>query len=195
MTRLLPVIAFGQWLLALVWLSCVESTLVNITVDNYYRDPLTNTTWVTYTPTNAWKLSLGTACDSCYAHPDPSHTYFRTWNEGVYNPGGGLGSDMYASFDFEGVAVYVYCVIPRAGNVDMRFVLDGQQVGLYSRPPNGTDTYEYNIPVYVNKSLSAGNHTIQVHNGELGGNQSIMLLDYIVYTYVPFSVYHHAPSL
>ncbi len=97
-----------------------------------------------------------------------------------------------------GVAVYVYCIIPRStsapdGNVDMRFILDGQEVGSYSRPPNGTDTYEYNVPVYVNKSLSAGNHVIELHNGKVGGNQSTVLLDYITYTYALSC--HTAPSL
>ncbi|TFK93007.1 hypothetical protein K466DRAFT_168582 [Polyporus arcularius HHB13444] len=175
----------GHWLLVLAWLSCVYSALVNITVDDYYRDPLTNTSWVTYTPSASWKLSLGTPCDNCTARPDASHVYYLTWHEGVYDADGVPNMD--ASLNFEGVAVYVYCIIPRStsspdGNVDMQFFLDGQEVGSYSRPPNGTDTYEYDVPVYVNKSLSAGNHVIELHNGKVGGNQSTVLLDYITYT-------------
>ncbi|KAI0719134.1 hypothetical protein C8T65DRAFT_61611 [Cerioporus squamosus] len=186
MTRYLhPTLTGGHWFLALLaWLPSAYSALVNITVDDYYRDPLTNTTWVTYNPFDSWKLSLGTPCDNCTAHPDPSHAYYRTWHEGVYDAD---VPNMFASFNFEGVAVYVFCIVPRStsspdGNVDMSFVLDGYQVGSYSRPPNGTDTYEYNVPVYVNKSLSAGNHVIQIHNGRFNGNQSTVLLDYIVYT-------------
>ena len=121
MTRQLSsALSVGHWILALAWLSFTQSALLNITVDDYYRDPLTNTTWVTYTPYEAWALSVGTPCDTCTAHPDPSHTYFSTWHEGVYNAGGGFGSDMYASFDFEGaysgvILSYLFYVTCQSG--------------------------------------------------------------------------------
>ena len=66
----------------------------------------------------------------------------------------------------------------------MSFLLDGNLVGSYRQSPTGDATYEYNVPVYVNESIPPGQHTIALVNGEVNGNTSLTLLDYIVYTSV-----------
>lgn len=71
----------------------------------------------------------------------------------------------------------------------MTFVLDGAHVGTYTRPANGTEVYEYNVPVYANASLAPGVHTLELYNTPPPGvgnvqNSSLVLLDYIIYTCV-----------
>ncbi|RPD81596.1 hypothetical protein L226DRAFT_2338 [Lentinus tigrinus ALCF2SS1-7] len=64
----------------------------------------------------------------------------------------------------------------------MSFFIDGILVGNFVQPPTGDTTYQYNVPVYVNESLPSGSHTIAIVNGHPSGNQSLTLLDRIVYT-------------
>lgn len=82
--------------------------------------------------------------------------------------------------------MYVYCIIAHSstspdGNSDMVFAIDGQTVGTYKLAPTGQTTYDYNVLVYGNSSISSGLHTLTVQNGEVGGAKSLILLDYIVY--------------
>lgn len=64
-------------------------------------------------------------------------------------------------------------------------------VGKYSHALSNQTAYAYNILVYSNSTLPAGEHTNQIQNGS-PGNQSLALLDYIVYTYV---ISYHLLSL
>lgn len=68
----------------------------------------------------------------------------------------------------------------------MTFFIDNVPVHPFQQPPTGNPSYFYNVPVYVNESLSPGQHTITIVNGEINGNNSLTLLDYIVYTSVLF---------
>ncbi|TBU46568.1 hypothetical protein BD309DRAFT_840655, partial [Dichomitus squalens] len=163
----------------------VSATLVNVTIDDTFGDPATGDQ-ISYAPEGTWQP---VSCAGCTAKPNPSQVSNSTWHEGTFNPDGARGSDqlLSAAVSFEGVAVYVFCVVTHSftspvGNSDMSFFLDGNLVGTFQQPPNGNATYEYNVPVYVNESLPPGQHTIVVVNGELGGNTSLTLLDYIVYT-------------
>lgn len=88
-----------------------------------------------------------------------------------------------------GSAVYVFCIIPHAsspfiGTSDMTFFLDGKQVGTFALAPNGSNVYDYNVPVYANASVPPGKHLITLRNGTPNAPQSLVMLDYIVYTYV-----------
>ncbi|KAI0757405.1 hypothetical protein C8Q80DRAFT_1265336 [Daedaleopsis nitida] len=172
------------WLLFLSSVSLASAALVNITVDDYYRDPLTNNTWVVYVPSDVW--TRGPCPEGCTgANPEPGRTYFDTWHGNVYNPGNSSLAP-YAQFPFEGVGVYVYCVIQTSSSTDLSFFIDNLEVGSYtyrSSGTDGTDTYEYAVPVYVNTSLSPGKHHIEIRNGILGSvTQSLAVLDYIIYT-------------
>ncbi|KAG6837227.1 hypothetical protein H0H93_013095 [Arthromyces matolae] len=55
--------------------------------------------------------------------------------------------------------------------------------GSFSREPSGDNTFLYNVPVYANASLIHDNHTLTIQNGHVGGPKSLVLLDYIVYSY------------
>ncbi|KAL7285827.1 hypothetical protein ACG7TL_000936 [Trametes sanguinea] len=65
----------------------------------------------------------------------------------------------------------------------LRFYLDGNQVGEFIHDPDGDSTYQYNVPVYVNHSVPFAGHLLQIVNGAIGGKQSLILLDYVVYTF------------
>ena len=130
------------------------------------------------------------ACASCLLHIVstlfPSWLILRVWLPTPFPRN--LRSLTYPH-SCAGVAVYVYCVVTHSfnspvGNSDMSFFIDGNLVGNFVQPPTGDTTYQYNVPVYVNESLPSGPHTIAIVNGHPDGNQSLTLLDSIVYTYV-----------
>jgi hypothetical protein len=63
---------------------------------------------------------------------------------------------------------------------DMSFFIDSIPAGVFASPlPN---TLQYGALVFVNESLTPGNHTLVIQNGRLGGSRSLMMLDYIVYS-------------
>lgn len=64
----------------------------------------------------------------------------------------------------------------------MTFFIDGDVVGEFALEPTGSGTIDFNVPVYVNESMPDGVHTFTLQNGHLGGVQSLVLLDSIVYT-------------
>ncbi|KAF8986043.1 hypothetical protein BDQ17DRAFT_1259854 [Cyathus striatus] len=95
------------------------------------------------------------------------------------------------SSGYIGTAIYVFCALVASfshpyGYSNMAFYIDDELVGHFEKtPPDNQGDYTYNISVYSNTSLSAGEHTFMLRNGQFGnvGNNSLTLLDYIVYTY------------
>lgn len=86
--------------------------------------------------------------------------------------------------------MYVYCIIPDSrasvdGFPNMRFVLDGTLAGSYSlKPPAETGAYDYHTLVFARESLASELHVLEIENGVSQSGGSILLLDYIMYTYV-----------
>ena len=85
--------------------------------------------------------------------------------------------------------IYIFCIIAHTssspdGNTDLQFFIDSQLVGKYRLQPTGSTIYDYNVPVYVNESLSNGPHNLTIQNGRIGGLFSLILLDKIMYRYV-----------
>lgn len=166
----------------------VSASLVNITVDDTYGDPTTGAHFV-YTPPQAW--AAGPMCSSCPAQLDANDTYMNTWHSGMFFPSSaGLGSGVpsTASVSFNGSAVYVFCVIAVQAqdfdaNMELTFMLDDEVVGVFDLfPPDGADAFSYDVPVYSNASVPAGMHNLTLVNGQSGGIQSLVLLDYIIYS-------------
>ncbi|KAI0682003.1 hypothetical protein C8Q76DRAFT_573608, partial [Earliella scabrosa] len=160
--------------------------LTNITVDDTLGNPQENLE-IVYQPDGAW--SLGQNCTNCDAHLNASQVLDGTWHDVSFLSDTPPPTPPSASFTFNGVAIYVYCVVTRSstqpfGNSDMTFYLDGQQVGTFIQEPSGDSTYQYNVPVYVNASIPSGDHAFMLVNGRAGGQSALALLDYIVFTYV-----------
>ncbi|KAI0358959.1 hypothetical protein OH77DRAFT_1121930 [Trametes cingulata] len=166
---------------------CAAAASVNVTIDDTFGDE-SNGNQIVYLPPTMW--NAGQSCSACTAHPDPKLAGNGTWHDSTFygvdttTPSSEVAS---AAVTFEGTAVYVFCIVTRSavspdGNSDMSFFLDGLLAGKFVQPPNGDAGFQYNVPVYVNESLPAGQHSIAIVNGELNGNKSLILLDYIVYT-------------
>ncbi|PIL30899.1 hypothetical protein GSI_07068 [Ganoderma sinense ZZ0214-1] len=165
-----------------------SAVLVNVTVDDTFGDPATGNQ-IIYEPQGLWQL--GQSCNGCTARPDKFLAFNGTWHDSTFNDASLPDANQLpiATFSFTGVAVYVYCIVthsfnPPDGNSDMSFLIDNVVVGTFQQPPTGDPSYLYNDPVYVNDSLSPGPHTIAIVNGQVNGNKSLALLDYIVYTRV-----------
>ncbi|KAH9850678.1 hypothetical protein C2E23DRAFT_759957, partial [Lenzites betulinus] len=164
-----------------------SAALVNVTIDDTFGDE-SNGIQVAYEPPSQW--NVGQDCTGCTAHPNPQLAFNGTWHDSTYNDTRNNDPSIAvstAAVQFEGVAVYVFCIVTRSftspdANADMSFFIDDEPVGRYIQAPDGNTTYEYNVPVYVNQSLSNGLHTITVANGQYGADKSLLLLDYIVYT-------------
>ncbi|OBZ79811.1 hypothetical protein A0H81_00318 [Grifola frondosa] len=162
----------------------VLADLVNVTIDDTLGDALTGEQF-TYFPSASW--NIGQNCSGCTAHPNPSDIYLNSWHDGTANGVGDPGQILTASVSFTGSALYVFCIVTHSftspdGNSDMSFYIDGDLVGTYLSQPTGDDTYDYDVPVYANESMSNGLHTFELVNGAVTGLKSLVMLDYVVYT-------------
>ncbi|KAF8987749.1 hypothetical protein BDQ17DRAFT_1199528, partial [Cyathus striatus] len=178
-------------LLLLSFITTGGAVLVNVTVDDSLPDPLTGRL-INYLPTTSW--SDGVVCTDCTATVDGGSMFDRTWHDGTYFPANSNlppTGPLNFTFSFNGTAIYVFCAIALSttspdGYSNMTFYIDNELVGQFERVPPGTQgAYLYNVSVYSNTSLPAGEHTFMLQNGQFGngGNKSLTLFDYLVYSY------------
>ncbi|THU80170.1 hypothetical protein K435DRAFT_696225 [Dendrothele bispora CBS 962.96] len=179
--------------LPLFFISTTLAVLINRTIDDAIPDSSGNGVKYTNVPGHAW--NIGGQCDACTAGElDTTQVYDKTWHDTTFYPTG-PGNDspnvpLNASFSFNGMctAIYVFCVLAKAkehpfGNSDMSFYIDGELSGTFVKEAPGGQGYEYNVPVYVNTSLSPGKHDFLLQNGHVNGTApSLVLLDSIVYS-------------
>ncbi|KAJ3817479.1 hypothetical protein F5880DRAFT_1492860 [Lentinula raphanica] len=162
--------------------------IANITVDDSSESPA-----IVYSPASNWHAgSKGSSCSECNAHPNSSD--IRTWHESTFTPNGNGKDDsnapLFANLTFTGSAVYVFCALAESsvspnGNSDMAFYIDGQLNGTFVKPAQGiNNSYEYQSLVYSIDSLVPGKHTLSLQNGYTNSNESLVILDYIVFSYV-----------
>lgn len=173
---------------------------INITVDDWLPNHNTDEQ---LTLTSAWKV--GQDCHSCWARPDPAMAYRGSWHDTTYNKNIAANNQRDAAFfTFNGTpelidvvkvllkdstvgsALYVYgiqCHTPGC-NADMSFFIDGQPYGnyLYTPTSNGPKGFAYNVLLFAADSLPLQPHTFRLENGRPGGNISMVLLDYLIYT-------------
>ncbi|KAI0713165.1 hypothetical protein C8T65DRAFT_161884 [Cerioporus squamosus] len=158
---------------------------VNVTVDDEHGDQNTGRV-PRYLPNGAW--AQGAQCGSCAlnsAYIDPGRVMDASWHDSTYHPG---NDTREISIDFLGTAVYVYHIIvnlPPSPEVtvftNLAFFIDNMTVGSYThRPDPDAPHVLYNVPVYVNESLTNEQHTLQIQSG--GPNDALILFDYIQYT-------------
>ena len=89
-----------------------------------------------------------------------------------------------------GTAIYVYGVLAQAvehprGWADISFFIDSRPLGSFQySPPNPPQpgVYIYNTLLWHTDSLPLGAHTFTLQNGIPGGQVSLILFDYVVYT-------------
>lgn len=83
-----------------------------------------------------------------------------------------------------GSAVYVYCIIAPFWPTNLAFYLDGESTGTFALAANTSRAYEYGVLVYASAALPLREHTLTIQSGGGDGNDTLVLLDRIVYTYV-----------
>ena len=79
----------------------------------------------------------------------------------------------------------MYCVIANAStdptaSTGLSFAIDGEQMGTFQLPLDTNATCLYDVPVYVNESMPAGQHTFTLTDDGAGEHTALALLDYIV---------------
>lgn len=70
--------------------------------------------------------------------------------------------------------------------MNLGFYIDNELQGEFVKSAPGVKgIYDYNVPVFSISSLAPGvEHRLGIQNGNVNGNTSLMLLDYIIYSYV-----------
>ena len=78
--------------------------------------------------------------------------------------------------------MYVYCIVPPTGDTTLVFNVDGEITGGFGRPLNRSKVYEYNVLAFHAAGLPDHSHSLVITAGTGGGNNTLVLLDRIVYT-------------
>lgn len=156
------------------WFLCGYA-VKNITVDD-------NSNQFVYTPSSSW--NFGPSCGYCDSKPDSSRARDGTWHDNLYSA---RDQTVYkAEVKFTGTAVYVFSILNTGGNglaTDISFQIDGENVGHFSQSPSNGNGYQYDTLIFSTQSLSSAEHTLTILNGaNLGSQDSLLLLDYIIYS-------------
>ncbi|EJC99736.1 uncharacterized protein FOMMEDRAFT_148590 [Fomitiporia mediterranea MF3/22] len=163
--------------LPLTFLLLTHALAQNITVD----DAATTGVVPQYLP--APSFTQGATCTGCGAQPDASRAFGGTWHDATFTPGDGIAKAI--ELDFNGSAIYIFFILANTIQfvdtvTNMNFIIDESLVGSFVHEPSTSTDFQYNVPVYVNESLSNGQHHIRM---EAAGNHSALILfDYLVYT-------------
>ncbi|CDO74421.1 hypothetical protein BN946_scf184867.g19 [Trametes cinnabarina] len=168
----------SAWLRGVVFIATIVVRVhsKDIVVDD--SDPT-----ISYSPSNQW--SIGTTCDVCTIHPDPSFSRGGNWHDTTYIPQT-QSSPMSISYSFTGVAVQVFNILPPlvpaapTTHTDLTFTLDGVSVGSYRNDPSSGADFQYNVQVFSQDDLDFRQHTLVIET--TSGIESVVLFDYIVYT-------------
>lgn len=85
-----------------------------------------------------------------------------------------------------GTAVYVQVILTGSerfptGNSDYTFYIDNATSAVFQRAPNGDTSYQFNQTIFSKTGLSNSLHTLTIESGH-GGQQSLVLLDSVIYT-------------
>ncbi|KAF9463794.1 hypothetical protein BDZ94DRAFT_1258045 [Collybia nuda] len=182
---MVPLVRFALWPLLF---RLAQAGLVNITVDDSSGDPRSGNS-ILYNPPSVWNTAEHCSSVLCNARPDIKIVYSGSWHEATFDPQSTI-VPITASFEFQGSAVYVYCVLATSiafpsGKSEMSFSIDGQLAGTFSRSPPGPWGYQYNVPVFSHSALSPGTHRLDITNGNIGQTQgqTLLMLDNIVYSF------------
>ncbi|KAF9443644.1 hypothetical protein P691DRAFT_787823 [Macrolepiota fuliginosa MF-IS2] len=191
--------------------SPVKPALVNVTVDDSGQDPVTNRT-ITYGPGWHPGQNCSNCSITTFGSFDPGKTYQRSWYEASYLQ---IGLPQFATFTFYagdikmmgspslGSAIYVFGILARndgpwlARNLDLQFYIDGRLMTTFKlnldflnkkkttfkQPLPAQHTY--NVSFFGLNDLTNGEHSLMMVNGEVRGNNTLALFDYLVYSYDP----------
>ena len=166
----------------LISLVTIAAAATNRTIDDQEGDSVTGAV-PSYTPVGSW--NQGSTCDGCFVHLDPSQTFDGTWHDSTHTPGD--PEPRVITAQFTGTAVYVYNVLANYVEytttlTNITFTLDGNPAGSFVHIPTDSTSFQYDVPVFVKTGLANTSHTIVITAGG-DTNSSLVLFDYIVYTF------------
>ncbi|KAH6912767.1 hypothetical protein BKA70DRAFT_1559236 [Coprinopsis sp. MPI-PUGE-AT-0042] len=178
-------------LLVSLFASRCVAMLVNATIDDTFGDTRSGA-GINYSPPAAWRDGR-LPCPVCRARPTSSLLYNGTWHDSTFkrnDPNDALKNvPRVATARFNGTGIYVYCALARsddpgfATRSDMTFYIDGQEMGTFRQGPLRGDGFDYDALVYENTALAPRDHEFVLQNGRPDAQDSLVLLDRIVYTY------------
>ncbi|KAK0470972.1 hypothetical protein IW261DRAFT_1513858 [Armillaria novae-zelandiae] len=173
----------------------VAAELINRTIDDTHGDKLTGFE-VQYSPVNrpddasALVWNNVQQCGGCAITPNSSMAMDSTWTGATYDS---TLRNVTAELAFHGSAIYIYLIVsnyPRrtglVSDVICDFRMDGEIVGGYYHPTDGTYRFEYNVLAYSNASFNDDNHTFLIET--TGTQLSYVIFDYALYTHSEVSV-------
>ncbi|KAL7280372.1 hypothetical protein ACG7TL_005297 [Trametes sanguinea] len=163
--------------------SVTTADLVNRTIDDQRGDSVTGAK-PSWAPDNGW--AQGQICGTCginSALVDIDKVHDGTWLDSTYRPG---QPDSVITVSFAGTAVYVFNLIANSyGGIgtqtNLSFSIDGTYMGQYIHLPDPSSTILYNVCVFSTSNLPNQTHTLEMR--ATGPNGSLILFDYIVYTF------------
>ena len=161
----------------------VASILINRTIDDFYGDEVTKVP-PSYLPIfNGW--NQGNLCDACIIDPataDISQIFNGTWHDSTWHVG---NPERVISMNFTGVAVYAFVLLvnqvpDRTTFTNLTFRIDGELAGNFTHWADNTTEILYNVPAFGRTGLPSAPHVFEIHAS--GGNETLVLFDYAVYT-------------
>ncbi|OSD04809.1 hypothetical protein PYCCODRAFT_1433148 [Trametes coccinea BRFM310] len=180
-------LCWGTCLRAIIMLlaraSVTTADLVNRTIDDQRGDSVTGAK-PSWAPDNGW--AQGQICGTCginSALVDIDKVHDGTWLDSTYRPG---QPDSVITASFAGTAVYVFNLIANSygaigTQTNLSFSIDGTYMGQYVHLPDPSSTILYNVCVFSTSTLPNQTHTLEMR--ATGPNGSLILFDYIVYTF------------
>ncbi|EIN10606.1 hypothetical protein PUNSTDRAFT_112429 [Punctularia strigosozonata HHB-11173 SS5] len=162
------------------WAVLVGAAVTNRTIDDEQGDALTG-----LKPVYSGSFNYGPECTGCFVQPDASRAFDNSWHDTTIDPPDTTFPSV--TLTFNGTAIYVFCIVPNTvmyatTMANMTFTLDGDLVGTYFHEPSTSTDFEYNVPVYTNKSMDNVQHTLKLE-AQAGTNGSYLSFDYAIYTF------------
>ncbi|KAK0184714.1 hypothetical protein F5146DRAFT_938262, partial [Armillaria mellea] len=156
--------------------------LINHTIDDTLGDELTGFK-VQYTR-SVWNNVQ--QCSGCAIKPNTSLSMNGTWTGVTYDSS---LRNVTAELAFHGSAIYIYLIASNypentglVSDVLCNFRMDGEIVGNYNHPTDGSYNFDYDVAAYSNASLKDDDHTFLIET--TGTQQSYVVFDYALYTYL-----------
>ncbi|GJE89320.1 hypothetical protein PsYK624_054190 [Phanerochaete sordida] len=170
-----PVYLFVTTALIFLHVPPTIGTLINVVVDD--QDPS-----ILYASAE-W--NMGQSCITCDADIDPKQVLGGTWHDVTFRDNG-QDTQQSMTFNFTGSAIYVYGMqvqLFTRASANVQFSIDGELADTYAfRTESLNDTYKYNQLLFSKTDFGEAHHTLMLVNGRSGEGDSLVLLDYLMYT-------------
>ncbi|KAF9063869.1 hypothetical protein BDP27DRAFT_1426428 [Rhodocollybia butyracea] len=160
---------------------------VNRSIDDGFGDSVTGLKPVFLPTTGGLDIWRNETCPPsiCTIIPPTSSAFDETYTQSTVR----AGEEINITFDFTGVALYVFFIIanikpPIQATTIANFTLDGSLVGnFYHEPDSNAPEFQFNILAFSKTDLQNTNHEMII--SAMGSSEPIVLIfDYALYTFM-----------